>query len=238
MAAGQELQLHRPPVGLLARASGSPAPPRRSAPTDTTAAARRACADTPATPAQPRLAARQRCHHRCAVAGATLRAAAAALNDAPALDQPHQLKRPCSPSLHLRSSMSGLLRRVCRRRPHPPSEAGRPPQPFTKSVGRSPGTAGRPSRACWLASRIGGSLCGRRLPRSPDRGALECRGAQGPRGAQGGFAGRPRSSADASGFAAPFQAACRWRIVRRAASTAPSKLKPSGCSWRMSSSCR
>ena len=49
------------------------------APTDTTGAARTACADTPRRALGP-LAACQRCHQRCAVAGATLREAAAGLS--------------------------------------------------------------------------------------------------------------------------------------------------------------
>ena len=57
----------------------------------------------------------QRCHHRCAVAGATLRAAAAALSVEPCSTNNTSSSLPCSPSLHLRSSMSGLLRRVSRR---------------------------------------------------------------------------------------------------------------------------
>ena len=48
-----ELQLHRPPVGLLARHQDR-GWRRRSAPTDTTAAASSACANTPATHARPR----------------------------------------------------------------------------------------------------------------------------------------------------------------------------------------
>jgi hypothetical protein len=50
---------------------------------------------------------RQRCHHRCAVAGATLRAAAAALNELPDSTKRTSSSRPANPSLHLPSSMSG-----------------------------------------------------------------------------------------------------------------------------------
>ena len=47
------------------------------------------------------LAARQRCHQRCAVAGATLRAAAAALNVMPRLDHANSARRPAGPRVAL-----------------------------------------------------------------------------------------------------------------------------------------
>ena len=137
MPAREELQLHRPVVGPLARGSGSPARPRCSAPTGTTAAATSASADTRATPARPRWRACQRCHQRCAVAGATLRAAAACPQRRTLLDQHHQLKTALQSELaptvlHVRSPSAGLSSQTA------PSVGGRTPsQPFTKSVGRS-----------------------------------------------------------------------------------------------------
>ena len=156
MPPGQELQLHRPPVGLLARGQDRLLGLDAQRPRTRARPRRPACADTLSDARSASLAARQRCHHRCAVAGATLRAAAAALSVDPLSINITSSRRPCSPSLHLRSSMSGLLRRFCRRRPHPPSEAGRPPQPFTKSVGRSArppervASGGRLPRALWV----------------------------------------------------------------------------------------
>ena len=90
--------------------SGSPARPQRSAPTDTSAAA--SCAsDRHASDARSSsLAATQRRHHRCAVAGETELSAAAARNEHPLSIKRTNCKRPASPSLHLRSSTSGLLR--------------------------------------------------------------------------------------------------------------------------------
>ena len=111
----RELQPHRPPVRLARAHRGSPAPARRSTPTDTTAAPAAASRKHALDARSAGSAARQRCHHRCAVAGATLRAAAAALSVDPRSINVTSSRRPCSPSLHLPSSMSGLLRRVSRR---------------------------------------------------------------------------------------------------------------------------
>ncbi len=89
----------------------------------------------------PTVGARQ--HRHGAVAGATLRAAAAALNVDPRSINVTSSKRPASPSLHLRSSMSGLPRRCScgdrtfRRGPD------NPPQAFTKSMASSPSTGSR-----------------------------------------------------------------------------------------------
>jgi hypothetical protein len=108
------------------------------------------------------LAWRHRCHHRCAVAGTTFRAAAAALNDDPCSIKRTSSSRPPGPSLHLPPlHVRVLLRAANCGKPTAPGRTRTPSQAFTKNVGSStrrrarsgPLNAG-PRAPPWMVPRI------------------------------------------------------------------------------------
>ena len=139
------------PVRLRPRLQDRLLRPRRSAPKDTTADRRPRAQTRPRRPLCSRRL-RQRCHHRCAVAGATPRAAAAALNVAPCSISSTSSKRPpvraCTYGPPCPAPFGDAVVVTA------PSVGGRTtPQTFTKSVGSSASPRRAPSTPAAGAAR-------------------------------------------------------------------------------------